>query len=133
VAEQRAAFEPVEVVRSLIAALNRGAIDEALHHCADDIVLWSPGIELSGQVVHGKDELRQQLEFSEAAWPGTLTSIDAIVADGERVALEMTIVVSSDGESVVQPMSAFYTVREGLVIEQRSYFDLGALDRRLSE
>jgi hypothetical protein len=30
-------------------------------------------------------------------------------------------------------MSAFYTVRNGLVIEQRSYFDLGALDRRLSE
>jgi len=133
VAEQRAAFEPVEVVRSLIAALNRGAIDEALYLCADDIVLWSPGIELSGQVVRGKDELRQQLEFSEAAWPGTWTSIDAIVADGERVALEMTIVVSSDGESVVQPMSAFYTVRNGLVIEQRSYFDLGALDRRLSE
>jgi ketosteroid isomerase-like protein len=129
----RAAREPVEVVRTLVAALNRGAIDEALRLCADDIVLWSPGVELSGQVVRGKEELRQQLEFSEATWPETWTSIDAIVADGERVALEMTIVVSSEGESVVQPMSAFYTVRNGLVIEQRSYFDLGALDRRLSE
>lgn len=130
---ERSAVEPVEVVRVLIAALNRGAIDEALGLCADDIVLWSPGVDLVGQTVRGKDELRQQLEFSEVAWPGTWTSIDAIVADGERVALEMTIVVSSDGESVVQPMSAFYTVRDGLVVEQRSYFDLGALDRRLSE
>jgi ketosteroid isomerase-like protein len=133
VTSERSALEPVEVVRVLIAALNRGAIDEALRLCADDIVLWSPGVDLAGQTVRGKEELRQQLEFSEAAWPGTWTSIDAIVADEERVALEMTIVVSSDGESVVQPMSAFYTVRNGLVVEQRSYFDLGALDRRLTE
>jgi ketosteroid isomerase-like protein len=133
VTSERSAVEPVEVVRVLIAALNRGAIDEALRLCADDIVLWSPGVDLAGQTVRGKEELRQQLEFSESAWPGTWTSIDAIVAAGERVALEMTIVVSSDGESVVQPMSAFYTVRNGLVVEQRSYFDLGALDRRLTE
>jgi ketosteroid isomerase-like protein len=133
VTSERSAVEPVEVVRVLIAALNRGAIDEALRLCADDIVLWSPGVDLAGQTVRGKEELRQQLEFSESAWPGTWTSIDAIVADEERVALEMTIVVSSDGESLVQPMSAFYTVRNGLVVEQRSYFDLGALDRRLTE
>jgi ketosteroid isomerase-like protein len=133
VTSERSALEPVEVVRVLIAALNRGAIDEALRLCADDIVLWSPGVDLAGQTVRGKEELRQQLEFSESAWPGTWTSIDAIVADEERVALEMTIVVSSDGESLVQPMSAFYTVRDGLVVEQRSYFDLGALDRRLTE
>ncbi|HVX29756.1 MAG TPA: nuclear transport factor 2 family protein [Nitrolancea sp.] len=132
-ANGRAAAEPVEVVRALIAALNRGAIDEALLLCADDIVLWAPGDDLAGQMVHGKEALRQQLEFSEAAWPGTWTSIDAIVAEGERVALEMTIVVSSEGASVVQPMSAFYTVRDGLVVTQRSYFDLGALDRSLSE
>jgi ketosteroid isomerase-like protein len=133
VTSERSALEPIEVVRVLIAALNRGAIDEALRLCADDIVLWSPGVDLAGQTVRGKEELRQQLEFSESAWPGTWTSIDAIVADEERVALEMTIVVSSDGESLVQPMSAFYTVRNGLVVEQRSYFDLGALDRRLTE
>jgi ketosteroid isomerase-like protein len=133
VANERAAGEPVEIVRALIAALNRGAIDEALHLCADDIVLWSPGVDLAGQWVRGKDELRQQLEFSEAAWPGTWISIDAIVAENERVALEMTVVVTSDGSSVVQPMSAFYTVRDGLVVTQRSYFDLGALERRLAE
>lgn len=132
-ANERAVVEPAQVVRALIAALNRGAVDEALRLCDDEIVLWSPGLDLAGLTVRGKDELRQQLEFSEAAWPGTWTSIDEIVAQGERVALEMTIVVSSDGESVVQPMSAFYTVRGGLVVKQRSYFDLGALDRRLSE
>ena len=132
-ADERSEAEPVAVVRTLVAALNRGATDDALQLCADDIVLWSPGIDLGGQLIRGKEALRQQLEFSEAAWPGTWISIDAVVASGERVALEMTIVVSSDGESVVQPMSAFYTVRDGLVVEQRSYFDLGALDRRLSE
>jgi ketosteroid isomerase-like protein len=121
------------VVRELVAALNRGAIDDALRLCADDIVLWSPGLDLTGQLIRGKDELRQHLEFAEASWPGMWVSIDSIVAAGERVALEMTSIVSSEGESVVQPMAAFYTVHDGLIIEQRSYFDLGALDRRLTE
>jgi uncharacterized protein len=129
----RSTYEPTEVVRELVAALNRGAIDDALRLCADDIVLWSPGLDLAGQLIHGKDELRQHLEFAEASWPGMWVSIDSIVAAGERVALEMTSVVSSEGESVVQPMAAFYTVHDGLIIEQRSYFDLGALDRRLTE
>jgi uncharacterized protein len=129
----RSTSEPTEVVRELVAALNRGAIDDALRLCADDIVLWSPGLDLAGQLIHGKDELRQHLEFAEASWPGMWVSIDSIVAAGERVALEMTSVVSSEGESVVQPMAAFYTVHDGLIIEQRSYFDLGALDRRLTE
>jgi uncharacterized protein len=129
----RSTSEPTEVVRELVAALNRGAINDALRLCADDIVLWSPGLDLAGQLIHGKDELRQHLEFAEASWPGMWVSIDSIVAAGERVALEMTSVVSSEGESVVQPMAAFYTVHDGLIIEQRSYFDLGALDRRLTE
>jgi uncharacterized protein len=129
----RSTSEPTEVVRELVAALNRGAIDDALRLCADDIVLWSPGLDLAGQLIHGKDELRQHLEFAEASWPGMWVSIDSIVAAGERVALEMTSVVSSEGESVVQPMAAFYSVHDGLIIEQRSYFDLGALDRRLTE
>ena len=129
----RSVSEPVDVVRTLVAALNRGAIDDALCLCADEILLWSPGPDLLGQLIRGKDELRQHLEFAEASWPGMWVSIDSIVAAGERVALEMTSVVSSEGESVVQPMAAFYIVHDGLIVEQRSYFDLGALDHRLME
>ena len=129
----RSVREPIDVVRMLVAALNRGAIDEALRLCASDIVLWSPGLDLPGQLIRGKDELRLHLEFAEASWPGMWISIDSVIAAGERVALEMTSVVSSEGQSVVQPMAAFYTVRGGLIVEQRSYFDLGALDRRLTE
>lgn len=125
-------IEPVEVVREIVAALNRGAIADVLRLCAADIVLWSPSLDSSGQTIRGKEQLRQHLEFAEESWPGMWMSIDSIVAAGERVALELTSVLSTEHGQIVVPMAAFYAVREGLVVEQRNYFDLAALDRRLS-
>ncbi|MBX6342095.1 MAG: nuclear transport factor 2 family protein [Thermomicrobiaceae bacterium] len=124
---------PVEVVQASIAALNRGDIDAALDLCADDIVLWAPGRDLEGQEIRGKERLRLILEYSEARWPDMWSAVRAIVADGERVAVEMTTVASEGGRSLIQPMAAFYTVRDGLIVEQRSYYDLGALARALGE
>src|SRR6185437_3363159 len=112
---ERSVNDPVDIVRSVVAALNRGAIEDVLCLCADDIVLWAPGPSLEGQQIHGKEQLRQHLEFTEASWPGTWVSIDSIVASGERVALEMTTVVTVEDETVVHPMAAFYTIRDGLI------------------
>ncbi|MDI3341687.1 MAG: nuclear transport factor 2 family protein [Sphaerobacter sp.] len=130
--EQRAT-SPVDVVRASIAALNRGDIDEALAYCADDIVLWAPGRELEGQEVRGKAQLRLVLEYSEARWPDMWAAVRTIIADGERVAVEMTTVATERGQRITQPMAAFYRVRDGLIVEQSSYYDLGALTRALGE
>lgn len=119
----------VEIVRAVIAALNRGDIEAALTYCADDIVVWAPGSELAGQALRGKDQLRLVLQESEAQWPDTWTAIGSIVADGERVAVEMTAVATEGGRRLSQPMAAFYRVRDGVIIEQSSYYDLGALTR----
>jgi ketosteroid isomerase-like protein len=125
--------DPVEIVKVVIAALNRGDIDLALSLCADEIVLWAPGPDLNGQHVNGKSELRELLEFTETRWPDMWTSIDSIMAVGERVAVEMTTVASEQGVSLIHPMAAFYTVKDGLIVEQRSYFDLRALEDRLAD
>lgn len=123
--------DPIEIVKIVIAALNRGDIEQVLEFCADEIVLWAPGPDLVGQQINGKEALRQLLEFSEARWPDTWTSIDSIMSVGERVAVEMTMVASEQGMSLIQPMAAFYTVKDGLIVEQRSYYDLRALEHRL--
>lgn len=125
------ATTPQEVVRAVIAALNRGDIDAALAYCADDIKLWVPGPELEGQVVWGKAALRRALEASEARWPDTWTAVRTLLADGDRVAVEMTVIATEEGVRLRQPMAAFFLVRDGLITEQASYYDLGALERAL--
>ena len=119
-------------MKSAIAALNRGDINAVLQLCAEDVTLWAPGPDLIGQQVTGKAQLRDLLEYSEDRWPDTWTSIDSIMGEGELVAVEMTTVASQEGLSLVQPMAAFYRVRDGLIVEQRSYYDLRALEHRLN-
>jgi ketosteroid isomerase-like protein len=124
--------DPVEIVRSVIAALNRGDIDQVLSYCDRDIVLWAPGPDLTGQHVNGVEELRDLLQRAEESWPDAWTSIDSIIGSGDRVAVEMTTVATESGIPLRQPMAAFYTLRGGLIVEQRSYYDLKALEQRLN-
>ncbi|HEX3723443.1 MAG TPA: nuclear transport factor 2 family protein, partial [Nitrolancea sp.] len=94
-------IEPAEVVRNVVAALNRGAVADVLRLCADDLVLWSPSLDSAGQSIRGKEQLRQHLEFAEESWPGIWMSIDSIVAAGDLVALELTSVVSTERAQIV--------------------------------
>ena len=116
----------------MIAALNRGDIDAALELCDPEIVLWAPGRALEGQEIRGRENLRLVLEYSEARWPDMWTGVQSIVAAGNRVAVELATVASEAGQTIAQPMAAFYTIEDGLIVEQRSYYDLGALERVLS-
>ncbi|WP_038037699.1 nuclear transport factor 2 family protein [Thermorudis peleae] len=124
---------PREVVHAVLAALNRGDIEEALRYCAEDIVLWSPGPELTGQEVHGKAQLRALLEANERYWPDTWCAIQTFIADGEHVAVELMTVATHNGRRVIQPMAAFFTVRDGLIVRQANYFDLAALIATLTD
>lgn len=124
--------DPVEIVKTVIAALNRGDVEQVLRYCDREIVLWAPGADLNGQQINGIEELRQLLENDEERWPDAWTSIDSIFGAGGRVAVELSTVASEDGIAIVQPMAAFYTVKDGLIVEQRNYYDLRALERRLS-
>jgi uncharacterized protein len=117
------------VVRHAIESLNRGDIDAVIACCADDVVVWAPGPDLTGQQLRGSEELRAMLEDSESNWPDLWSDVVSIVASGESVAVEMTSVASEGGQRIQQPMAAFFRVRDGLIVEQRSYFDLGALQR----
>ena len=126
VVEERART-PAEVVRASIAALNRGDIEDALSYCADDIVVWVPSPQLDGQEIRGKRQLRALLEASEAQWPDMWSAVKTLVVDGDHVAVELVAVATHNGQRIAQPMAAFYTVRDGLIVRQSCYFDLAAL------
>ena len=74
---------PVEIVRSAIAALNRGDIERCWGSASDERDLWAPGPDLIGQQVTGKDELQRTAGVSEGRWPDTWTSIDSITGEGD--------------------------------------------------
>lgn len=125
--------EAAEVVRTVLAALNRGDLEAALRYCADDIVLWAPGPSPAGIELRGKDALRAFLEASERAWPDSWAAVRTFVADGEEVAVELVATATHRGERVTQPMAAFFTVRDGLIVRQACYFDLAGLLALLRE
>lgn len=125
--------EPAEVVRTVLAALNRGDLETALQYCADDIVLWAPGPSPAGTELRGKEALRAFLEASERAWPDSWAAVRRLVADGEEVAVELVATATHEGERVSQPMAAFFTVRGGLIVRQACYFDLAGLLALLRE
>jgi len=125
--------EPATVVRTVLAALNRGDLETVLRHCAEDIVLWAPGPTPSGTELRGKEALRAFLEASELAWPDSWAAVRTLVAEGEEVAVELTVTATHQGERVTQPMAAFFTVRDGLIVRQACYFDLAGLLVSLQE
>jgi len=127
------ASDPVAVVRAMLAALNRGDLETALGYCADDIVLWAPGPTPSGTELRGKQALRAFLEASEATWPDSWAAVRTLVADGDEVAVELVATATHAGDRVTQPMAAFFTVRDGLIVRQACYFDLAGLLAHLRE
>ncbi|MDW8060682.1 MAG: nuclear transport factor 2 family protein [Thermomicrobium sp.] len=127
------AREPIDVVRTVLAALNRGDLETALRYCADEIVLWAPGPTPEGTELRGKDALRAFLEASEFAWPDSWAALRTVVASGEEVAVELVATATHGGERVTQPMAAFFTVRDGLIVRQACYFDLAGLLVHLRE
>jgi len=128
-----AVSEAAEVVRTVLAALNRGDLEAALRYCADDIVLWAPGPSPAGIELRGKEALRAFLEASERTWPDSWAAVQRMVSEGEEVAVELVATATHLGERVTQPMAAFFTVRDGLIVRQACYFDLAGLLALLRE
>jgi len=124
---------PVGIVRTVLAALNRGDVETALRYCAEDIVLWAPGPSPAGIELRGKEALRAFLEASERTWPDSWAAVQRMVAEGEEVAVELVATATHAGERVTQPMAAFFTVRDGLIVRQACYFDLAGLLALLRE
>lgn len=125
--------DPAQIVREVLAALNRGDVGTALAYCAEDIVVWVPGPTPEGIELRGKQTLRAFLEESEITWPDGWAAVQSVVAEGTQVAVELKVTATHAGHRVIQPMAAFFTVCDGRIVRQACYFDLAGLFAVLRE
>ena len=112
------------IARDLIAALSRADTDWVLENYADDMVMWTAGsLAFSGP--HTKDEIRGLMDGILGAFPDGLEfSIQALTAEGDRVAIE----AESDGKHVSgKPYRNQYhflmRIRDGQIVELKEYLD----------
>lgn len=116
-------------------------MDNLLALIAPEYVSESP---MSGRVV-GKDKMVGGFKMLDASFPDLKEEIVSIVTEGDTVACEVietatftgalelpTGVIAPTNKSYTLPFSAFFKINaEGLIIEQRNYFDTAIWFRQL--
>ncbi len=89
----------------------------------------------------GRDTWREGAEVIKKAFPDLRVEIDDVVADGDRVALRLTIRGTHQGEFVGIPATGrqvsyisheFYRVADGLIAEEWICSDTGTLFQQIS-
>jgi len=109
---------PAEHVRSFYAALDAGHAADAAGHLAEDATDDRPeGARVTGAAAIAATRL------DDKSTPGPSWRIDALITDGERVAVE-SIVTWQDpgtGDRETQRDSEWFTLRDGLIAEIRTY------------
>lgn len=109
---------PAEHVRAFYAALDAGDANAAAALLADDA---TDDRGEDGPVTGPGPVVAARLDAEDR--PGARWTLDALIADGERVAVECTVTwhepVSGDREA--QSDSEWLTLRDGLIVAIRSY------------
>jgi steroid delta-isomerase-like uncharacterized protein len=125
--------ENLSLVRAWVDALNRDD-PEAFRACLAADIQWTNMAD--GRVVDGAEPLRQAIWGMRVALPDLHSSIDNTVADGDRVAVEMTFSGTHDGQlmgptGLVTPTgnpvslgaALFFYVQDGRIVRISRYGD----------
>ncbi len=132
---------PKETIINYWRAWTEHNLENLLHLLAPDYVKRSPGL---GPDV-GKDEVRQAFKMFDQSLPDLKEEVISILAEGDRVACEVvetatftgpmqmpTGVIEPTNRSYRLPLAAFFRVNEqGLIVEQRTYFDISDWCRQI--
>ena len=106
---------PESVVRAHVAAFDAGRLDELVAGFTEDAV-WRTG----RSDATGAAELRALFAGAIAGLAPRLR-IRSLVADGERVAAELTETMTVDGREVTAPITGWYRVRDGRIAAAHVY------------
>jgi len=109
---------PAEHVRSFYAALDAGDAAGAAAHLAQDATDDRPdGARVTGAAAIAAERLDDE-SAPDSGW-----SIDAMIADGERVAVQCTVSWRDPdtGDREVECDSEWLTLHDGLIAEIRAY------------
>lgn len=131
----------LSIARKMYEAWNARAFDEIAEGMADDAELMVVG---TGDVFRGKDGARQYNENWAQGFPDGRITIDNMVASGDTVVVEFTGRgthtgtlktsmgdIPPTGKSVTLKLCDVAQFSDGLVVQQRTYFDTGSMMTQL--
>jgi limonene-1,2-epoxide hydrolase len=119
---------PLEVVNTFIAAAAARDYDTALPLLSGDVEYHNIPIA----AVHGREAVKEQLEFLMGMSEGSEWRIDRAVADGELVMNERVDRFLINGKWAELPVAGVFVVRDGLITLWRDYFDLQTIMNQLT-
>lgn len=108
-------MDAVAVVRGHVDAFNAGDLDALMAGFTDDAV-WVTGTT----AVRGRAELTELFAGAIAGLRPRLAVHDAL-ADGDRVACQMTETLVAGGEERSYPIAGFYRLRDGRIAAAKIY------------
>lgn len=126
-----------DIVHRFVDEVVNGRNQQSLNELtAPDYALHFPGLPRPVDRSHQLDVVAQL----HAAFPDLFVAIDTIIAEGDWVALMITVTGTNrgpyqglppTGKPVNVPGSAFYRLRDGKIIEDRPLFDQMAILQQL--
>jgi ketosteroid isomerase-like protein len=114
------AQSPRAVVEGMFAAFNRNDVAALEAYYAEDVRLTSSDF-CAPRV--GKAGVRRTYAALFETFPGITDKVEALVVEGERVAVRFAARSTAPGREFTLPIMTFLTVRDGLIRTDDSIFD----------
>lgn len=115
-------LSPRAVVEAKFAAVNR-------HSIADIVALYAPDARLTASDFcaprQGQAEVERTYRGIFAFAPDAVDNVQEYIVQGDRVAVRFSLRGTMCGHSFSVPLMNFFTVRNGLIINDDGIFDNG--------
>lgn len=128
---------PTGVVRAYARAKSRADIREAMRFCHPDVVFETIAFQA---VASGLDEVARQNAAFLRTFPDYGVELEYLVAAGDLVVgsgtvratmAESLVGIEPTGRAFALPFACHWTVREGLIVHERFFFDFHQMCEQL--
>lgn len=118
----------VALINQVMELINNRNLDEAFELYDLDYIYHGPG----GQELKGRDGIRGLWELFLTAFPDLTSSVDEVIAEGNKVALRWTIRGTHTGElfgipasdkSITLPITEVFHIENGQLVEAWDRYD----------
>lgn len=116
----QARSENHEIVDALFAAFNAHDVEKLKTFYSEDAVVYSP--ETCEPTV-GREAIGTNYAELFTYVPDVHDRLDLVVADGNKMAVIFTASSKIHGQEFELPISAFLTIKNGLIVEDRVFFN----------
>ena len=108
------------VVEDLFEAFNEHDVDKLMTFYADDVIVHGPE---SCEPKVGKEAVRASYTEMFEQIPDVHDEVDLIVTQGDMTAVTFTASSNIPGYEFEMPIAVFFKMEDGLVVEDRVFFD----------